>query len=386
MNTRIQRHLMLFAAVIALVFFNSIQSLATDYVILDLGVLTGTKSEAWGINNNNDVVGLAYLNGDAVNHAFLYRGGIMTDLGVATCTDPNGKSNARRINDAGQIAGKSCFWLPGNADRAFLYDAGVMTDLGTLGGTASEAWGINKSGHVAGTAAISGDAAAHAFLSKKIDGIMTMTDLHTLGGAWSWAYDINDSDQVVGESRYSTAAISHAFLYDNGVMTDLTPSLNGDSKAWSINNAGQIVGTLGSGGGSHAFLYIGGTLTDLGAGPFSLGCEAMAINNNGMIVGWFYVSVGTHAFLYKDGSITDLNNVLPAGSGWVLNYAYDINDQGRIAGIGTINGHSHGFVAAPAYPGDFAPADCDVDGSDLAALIALEIATFAQNFGKNICQ
>jgi hypothetical protein len=39
--------------------------------------------------------------------------------------------------------------------------------------------------------------------------------------------------------------------------------------------------------------------------------------------------------------------------------------------------------------GDFPPADCDVDGSDLAALIAntslIDLATFAQNFGKNFC-
>jgi hypothetical protein len=39
--------------------------------------------------------------------------------------------------------------------------------------------------------------------------------------------------------------------------------------------------------------------------------------------------------------------------------------------------------------GDFAPADCDVDGSDLAALIAdpllLDLPTFAQNFGRNSC-
>jgi hypothetical protein len=41
-------------------------------------------------------------------------------------------------------------------------------------------------------------------------------------------------------------------------------------------------------------------------------------------------------------------------------------------------------------PGEFAPADCDVDGSDLAVLIAntslMDLATFAQNFGKNFCQ
>jgi hypothetical protein len=44
----------------------------------------------------------------------------------------------------------------------------------------------------------------------------------------------------------------------------------------------------------------------------------------------------------------------------------------------------------PLY-GDYAPADCDVDGSDLAAWIlaypgGVDVTAFAQNFGKNACQ
>jgi subtilisin family serine protease len=61
---------------------------------------------------------------------------------------------------------------------------------------------------------------------------------------------------------------------------------------------------------------------------------------------------------------------------------------GRL-GAGRINAYN-AVSATPAYiPGDFAPGDCDVDGSDLAALIAntslLDLATFTPNFGKNAC-
>ena len=46
-------------------------------------------------------------------------------------------------------------------------------------------------------------------------------------------------------------------------------------------------------------------------------------------------------------------------------------------------------IARLSIPGDFPPADCDVDGSDLAVLIAdpglLTITAFAENFGKNAC-
>jgi hypothetical protein len=42
-----------------------------------------------------------------------------------------------------------------------------------------------------------------------------------------------------------------------------------------------------------------------------------------------------------------------------------------------------------ALYGDVAPKDCDVDGSDLAAWIlagGVDLAPFAQNFGRNACQ
>jgi probable HAF family extracellular repeat protein len=388
MKTRIMRRTMLFTALIALGFFNAGQSVATDYVITDLGTLGGTKSDALDINNNNEVVGQAYLAGDNVYHAFLYSGGVMTDLGVDGCTYPSARTSwAFRINDSGQIAGQSCFSLPrGPTDRAFLYDAGVMTELGTLGGTGSQARGINNLGHVAGSAALAGDVFSHAFIYSG----GALTDLGTLNGVSgsSWTYGMNDSDQVVGYSRYAGSS-DHAFLYSGGVMADLTPTLGCCSSAYRINNAGQIVGYADFPGGHHAFLYSGGVLTDLGT--LASNSEAAGINNAGVIVGYYVVGTNlSHAFLYKDGVMTDLNGMLPAGSGWVLNYAVGINDNGRIIGTGTINGQKHGFMAAPAYSGDFAPADCDVDGSDLAALISnpaqLNLTTFAGNFGKNACQ
>jgi len=34
----------------------------------------------------------------------------------------------------------------------------------------------------------------------------------------------------------------------------------------------------------------------------------------------------------------DLNALIPANSGWTLNWAFAINDNGQITGSGTING------------------------------------------------
>jgi len=44
----------------------------------------------------------------------------------------------------------------------------------------------------------------------------------------------------------------------------------------------------------------------------------------------------------------DLNNMIPAGTGWVLQAGAAINDAGQIAGSGTLNGKSHAFLLTPA--------------------------------------
>ena len=43
----------------------------------------------------------------------------------------------------------------------------------------------------------------------------------------------------------------------------------------------------------------------------------------------------------------DLNALLPRGSGWVLNNAWDINDKGQITGNGLHNGNARAFRLTP---------------------------------------
>jgi probable HAF family extracellular repeat protein len=64
------------------------------------------------------------------------------------------------------------------AQHAFLYSGGTMTDLGTFRRINGYGTGINASGQVMGYAATSGNAAEHAFLYSN----GTMADLGTLGG------------------------------------------------------------------------------------------------------------------------------------------------------------------------------------------------------------
>lgn len=55
----------------------------------------------------------------------------------------------------------------------------------------------------------------------------------------------------------------------------------------------------------------------------------------------------THAFVY-DGSLRNLNQLLPAGIGWELIEATDINDAGQIVGYGRFQGRIRAFLLTPA--------------------------------------
>jgi len=79
---------------------------ATLYSVTDLGTLGGTYSSAFGVNSSGQVVGMAYTPGNAASHAFLYSGGVMTDLNSLIAPGAGWTLyQAEAVNDAGQIVG-----------------------------------------------------------------------------------------------------------------------------------------------------------------------------------------------------------------------------------------------------------------------------------------
>jgi probable HAF family extracellular repeat protein len=217
-----------------------------------------------------------------------------------------------------------------------------MTDLGTLGGPNSVAYGINDNGQVVGHADGS-DGQEHAFLYSG----GTMQDLGLLGGlgtnGFGDARSINNEGQVVGGAQIGNIGPGFGFLYSGGTMADLGTLGGSECSPEGINDNGQVVGSsyLNGDAQEDAFLYSGGTMTDLGA-LGSVGSAAFAINNQGQVVGFFAPS-GPHAFIYSGGTMTDLNSLIPATSGWLLEFARAINDNGQIAGSGAY----HAFLLTP---------------------------------------
>jgi probable HAF family extracellular repeat protein len=93
-------------------------------------------------------------------------------------------------------------------------------------------------------------------------------------------------------------------------------------------------------------------MTDLG-----VDWTAHSINDSGQVVGSKLTGgEQMHAVFWEDGVLTDLNDLLPPGSGWELQEARDINDNGGIVGWGSIEGQVHAFCFALTVDACWPPA------------------------------
>jgi probable HAF family extracellular repeat protein len=236
-----------------------------DGVMRDLGTATDSPAGnacALAVNNAGVVAGRS-----ATGELVVWDRDGVKRLGI--------HGNVAAMNDGGAIVGS---YQDAGSERAFLYRDGVLTDLGAPGASAglqaaSFATSVNARNDVVGS--MNG----HAFLYA--DG--AMRDLGTLGGNGSVAKGINDHGQVVG-----FAADEHgqpnAFLYD-GAMKALPGG--GYNEAVGINNRVQVIG---SGEGRYGYLIADSKVLALDTLPAvrALGwhhLEPKGINDRGWIVG-----------------------------------------------------------------------------------------------------
>ena len=251
-------------------------------------------------------------------------------------------STANGLNDSGQVVGYSnVSGGIGGTLHAFLYNQGTLTPLGTLGGDSSYAAAINDSGEVVGgsTTGTSGLAPYDAFLWSQATGMQDLTKLGFMGTP----VGINSSGQIIAELGSNATSDAQPVLWSgSGDLINL-PTWGGIATlATAINDGGAVVGWANTTPNTlnpiHAFLWSQTTgMQDLGTLSGYSSSFAAAINNSGVVVGYAADQQGDtgHAFIYKNGQMTDLNTYSGIPSGWVLNTATAINDNGVVAGAGT---------------------------------------------------
>jgi probable HAF family extracellular repeat protein len=347
------RHTSLAAACIALYLFIDgvgASQVTPIYTITDLGSLGGRQTTPMGINNRGAIVGFASTS-DGLTRAFLYTGGSLIDLGTLGGED----SFAYRVNNAGVIVGRAQDST--GHFRAFVTTiatgAIALTSLDPpLHGDFGTAVGVNGLDDVIGYYTTAGEhlsARNRTFRYRNFQ----VEDLGTFGGEDGVAVAVNDRGSVAGyfsSEPHADYAQHRAFLFSGGTFVPIG-SLGGQlTTARDLNNRDEVVGDGDVGDGDHrAFLFSGGRLRDLGTLPGGRQSAAYAINERGDIVGFSEGgSKGSaRAVIVVNGVMRDLNGLIPAGFGWVLTEARDINDSGRIVGSGWLNGEQRGFLLTP---------------------------------------
>ena len=267
--------------------------------VTDLGSLGGGTNggAALAINDSGTIAGFSFATDrlgspevaayyDTAWHALPYLTGAPSDA----------YAEAHAINASGECAGEST--ASDGQYHATLWKGGKAYDLGLLGGTSSQAGGMNDAGMVVGYFQTQPDANGitydHAFLwtPTSANGTSgTMKDLGTLpGGTDSIARDINNNNQIVGYGSNGPFLwdAAHGMRSLNDLVTSAqlnpTPDAYYMNDAVAINDNGQIAGDftevfVGSGDISH------GCFLDPGAGNAAAKAKALTLAPNPVVGG-----------------------------------------------------------------------------------------------------
>lgn len=332
---------------------------AQTYVVSELPTLDdGPWNHPYGVNVHGDVVGMSRLP-DGDEHAVLWRGGVVIDLGTLGA-EP---SVARDINDGGEIVGQSR--TPEGPWRGFRYVDGTMTGIGVLPfETCSTAHEINNAGVLVGASACSG--------AEPVIQLAAGADLVPLS-PWSGAAQARDVNEVNTVVWRRHATVDGAPVELNGFDADGFEVL----EAYGVNDADVVTGIATLFKGSEffrAFVYDLDTDVMTTLPTFGLGeSGGRAIDNGGRVVGYTWVFIPqegstVRGVLWENGAWHDLNEMIAPDTGWLLGVAEDISEAGHIIGAGERDGRFRGYLLTPRRSADF-DADGTVDLADLLEVL-----------------
>ncbi|MYM92422.1 DUF3466 family protein [Duganella vulcania] len=362
------------------------QAAAPSYIFIDLGTVdgsAGSNSIGVAINNAGKVVGTSSVDGGwTLTHYSseldstkldTYSNGVRWDNNGALPSLADVKhSYVTGLNNADQSVG--AFTAAESFDAPRFYNAVRWTGkqaviLESQSGD-SIAYSVNDLGTVVGHVGLgTTDATGNLQYSAMLWNVSATTGAVTskilATGAFTEAYSINNAGQVVGTKQRQATMWNP----DNTVvnLSQLCGSNNG--QAWAINAAGTAVGWNNFNWEGHPVMWSGGKCIDLAAAnTFLEGWRSAvyAINNSGVMVGeggtlaFPSDTYGTRAIMWSPAGVAvDLNSFLSndvANKRIVLRQALGINDNGWITGYASVgdnpndvsNSARHAFLLIPS--------------------------------------
>ena len=294
-----------------------------QYEVVELQLGSATNAVANRINNHGLIIGMV-VDRERRGEAAIWNEGRLVPLGDLAGIE----SHAFAVNDHGQVGGMA---VSEGRIVPFIWHNGT-TRLLPPHGDHPEAilFGIAGNGEACGSAGSADQGEAFYFDGKQY------TKLPTLGGPFARVNGMGRTGVVVGESSLRGGPAIHAVVWRKGVAIDLGAELEGNSKAYGVNERGMVVGGIVRGDGSYsACLWKNGKPRVLDCLPEGDRSWSFDCNDRDEVVGWS--SAGLEAkqrgVVWLQERIVDLNDLILPHSGWIILSARSINERGDIVAV-----------------------------------------------------
>ncbi|MBZ5597048.1 MAG: DUF3466 family protein [Acidobacteriia bacterium] len=186
-----------------------------------------------GINSAGDLVGY-YANAEpGVTHGFLFRNGVFTSIDYPGADS----TSASGINDSGLIVGSA---LKGTEEVGFTYDGTKFTAIRVHRQSATTIWGINNTSVVVGGDGTLSATRGYALRDHHLKVISPPGSFVV-----AYATGVNDFGEIVG--FVSSGGDGRGFLYRHGGYKTIVVPGALQTELWASTTMGRLWGGIRSG-------------------------------------------------------------------------------------------------------------------------------------------